>query len=566
MTDQPQNPGLDYTALAEALKASNGYADHPYTNELLCDVRGWVRLETADLAQRLEVDPVAAVAALELTAAAPYLAKHTPTETEFLEPFTDRSFLAKMIYLGGRRPEPALDPPGTCVFTRRDPWDALVFFHGALRWAERFAHCPPHDRRELLRINLAQPFLAVVADREPAPEEIVVYQACSMIGLKVVSPPPEVPDHDLARWISQHLGLRTGPDRARQQQLDFRESGGTHNSVFVVRAMGGVDGYEVRGEIGQDMALIIDIGDREVTRSATAYLEHYVVQVLNEHTGLQATLTGHSLVLRWYDSNLTPDDLGQIIYSAIKDKLVLGTISVNLLFDPIRINSLRPSIFAYRDERLKQMQRRSEVEEAFVCCRSCASYSPLAFCIASVDRPPCCHRTYDELAVLAQFTRDKDQVTIHPGVCQDRARGRYMGVEKVARHFSRDIFGDINLHSIRDNPHPTTALAQCIAWYLEELDIICVISRDYTGRSPDGKTFMSLLERVAGRQIPGYVGVGEEYLTLPRFAAAEGGMSRVGWMNSSLKARLGIRAEHIATEKDCINMAGLKEHLAAWRH
>jgi CO dehydrogenase/acetyl-CoA synthase beta subunit len=52
----------------------------------------------------------------------------------------------------------------------------------------------------------------------------------------------------------------------------------------------------------------------------------------------------------------------------------------------------------------------------------------------------------------------------------------------------------------------------------------------------------------------------------PRFLASEGGLARVGWMNSELKARLDVHAEHIATEKDCINLAGLKEHLAARRH
>jgi len=66
--------------------------------------------------------------------------------------------------------------------------------------------------------------------------------------------------------------------------------------------------------------------------------------------------------------------------------------------------------------------------------------------------------------------------------------------------------------------------------------------------------------------VPGFAGISEAYILSGRFLAPDGGLSRVGWMNSTLKARLKVNAEHIATEKDCINLAGLKDFLAAWRH
>ncbi|MCH7472763.1 acetyl-CoA decarbonylase/synthase complex subunit beta 1, partial [bacterium] len=72
--------------------------------------------------------------------------------------------------------------------------------------------------------------------------------------------------------------------------------------------------------------------------------------------------------------------------------------------------------------------------------------------------------------------------------------------------------------------------------------------------------------RVAGAQVKGFIGVSEEYILSPRFLASEGGLSRLVWMNSSLKSRLKLNAEYIATEKECINLAGLKEFLVAWRH
>jgi len=561
-------PQVDYAALAAQLRSAEGSGGRgQLINELLLDVRGWRTQPEDEIAARLSADPLAAAAAWELTAAASELSAGHQSDSQFLRPFRRADFLRYMLYLGVvGAPDPPPELPRTSVLVRRSPWDALRLLHDVLRWARRFAHWPVGDRRALLRINLQHLFAVAVLGEPESPAEAVLHAALESVGIRTIAFDPAVPEHHLGAWLAERLGLRQERARVKQQQLDFREAGTTENSLFVVRAMGGVDGCDVRGSIGEDLGLIIDIGDREVSVPATAYLERHVAAVINERTPLSAELADRRLVLRWYDTRLTPEELGQIIYEALKAQFTLSVVSVNLLFDPIRIASLRPSVYAYCEERIKELERRSDEREPFVLCRSCASYAPHAFCVVSVDRPPCCHRCYDELAALAQFTPSTAQLTIERGVCRDRTRGRYMGSDKAAQLLSEGAVEAICLHSLHESPHPTTALAQCIAWYLEELDVICVLSADYSGRSPDGKTFDTLLARVAGRQTPGYIGVSEAYLASPRFLADEGGISRVGWMNSALKERLQLRADHVATEKDCINLAGLKEFLATWRH
>jgi acetyl-CoA decarbonylase/synthase complex subunit beta len=326
-----------------------------------------------------------------------------------------------------------------------------------------------------------------------------------------------------------------------------------------------VDGYEVRGQIGDDIALIVDIGDREVTPAATAYMEGHVLRVINNQTPLNAEIVDGGLRLRWYDSSLSAEDMCRLIHEALKREFTLKVVSVNLIFDAMRINSLRPSILSYREERNRQLARRTEENSAFVTCKACQCYAPHAFCIVSVDRTPCCGRSYDELSTLAQFTQHMAQFEIEQGVCRDRLRGSYMGVDKIARLLSEGAVHSLNLHSLRDKPHPTTAIPQCIAYYLEELEMICVLSSDYAGRAPDGKTFETLMARIAGRQLPGYAGISEDYINSPRFFAQEGGLARVGWMNSSLKSRLKLKIEHIATEHECTNMNTLREFLAQGR-
>jgi CO dehydrogenase/acetyl-CoA synthase beta subunit len=370
----------------------------------------------------------------------------------------------------------------------------------------------------------------------------------------------------LEKYIQDALGIRNVKRLARQQAIDFREAGHTQNSLFIVRSIGGVDGCDVRGATGDDLGLIIDIGDKEVSKAATAYLERYVVRIINERTALSADVRASALRLRWYDNTLDAEQIGQMIYRALKDKLILRTISVNLIFDPLRISSLRPSILSYREEREKELARRQETSAPFILCRENRHYAPHGFVIASVDRPPPDGRSYDELAVQAQFTRGTSQLTVDPGICQDRIKGRYIGVDKYAQLFSEGSVDSICLHSLRESPCPTLGNPQCIAYYMDELDVICILSRDYAGRAPDGKTFETLLTRIAGRQVAGYSGISESYILSPRFFAAEGGLASVAWMNSALKQRLAIRDDAIATENEAINMAGLSEHMSRRRH
>jgi CO dehydrogenase/acetyl-CoA synthase beta subunit len=332
-----------------------------------------------------------------------------------------------------------------------------------------------------------------------------------------------------------------------------------------VRAIGGVDGVDVRGLVGPDLGLIVDIGDREVSVAATAHIEELAVRIINQQTELEARREGDGLLLRWADPRLEAEDLGRIIHTALKANFVLSTISVSVIFDPLRIASLRPGIYSYRDERDSQLKRRSDDNSPLIACRACSAYAPHALCMVTPERPPCCGRSYDELATLAQLTTGLDQLVVDRGIPRDRTRGHYVGLDKQAALLSGGALPRLNLHGLREAPHPLTAIPQCIAWVMDEADSVGIVSADYAGRTPDGKTFESLLARAAGRQLPGCVGVGEDYILSPRFLSGEGGLARVAWMNSALKTRLKLRAEHILTENECTSLAGLKEHLAAGR-
>ncbi|MCC7478556.1 hypothetical protein IT575_08875 [bacterium] len=545
-------------------------------NELLCDARPWQGRALNELSAWIETEPLALPAIWELTDAQASLAESNLSETEFLRQFNRPEILRHMVYLAlDFEEKPEL--PRCWLLPRSGASDSLAFLQLILRWAGRFAAWQRGDLRQLRRLLLQYGFPVVATGPQPqggtgllldagtGVSENYMLDLLEYLGVAVLRKPAGLQPTGLSGWLAGELGLPLPRLSAKQQRLEFKQAGGTENSLFIVRAIGGVDGYDVRGALGPDLGLIIDIGDKEVTVSATAYIERHIIRIINEHTELAADYEQGRLRLRWYEHRLEAGDLGRIIYEALKSQFVLNTISVNLIFDPLRISSLRPAILAYREDRENQLRRRSEDSSPLVLCSSCSSYMPQAFCIASADRTPCCGRSYDELATLALFSHSTEQRIVERGSVTDKLRGAYLGVDKLAQILSEGGLRRINLHSLREQPHPSTAIPEVIAWFIDELDAFNLLSRDFSGRSPDGKTFDTLLARVAGRQSPGYMGISESYVLSPRFLAAEGGVARVAWMNASLKARLKISSEQIATENDCINMAGLKSHLSAWR-
>lgn len=558
--------GIDLAAIAVDLNALEELpAAALLINEYIFDVRGWRGMDPGQLIEELRGNALAVLAALELTAAAEHLKAHEDEDRDWMPRFRYPYLLRRMtLARASLDREMLVDFFDNSIMFCDSKWDLLRFIHRVIHWAERFAHLQPGQPREFTRLNLQHEFARVIVEPPYDGLEGFIIDIMELLGIRVIEFDPRIPEEQHRGWVRQQLEIDPRRSRSKSGRLEFREAGGTPNSIYVVRTMGGVDGYEVRGTMGDDLALIIDIGESEIPATLTMFIEEHIVTVINRRTEIKAEVVDNSLRLRWYDTSLTADDLGSMIHGCIKEEFVLSVVAVNMIFDPLRISSLRPSILGYKEQRRLEIRRRDPEKLPFVVCNACHSYAPHAFCVVSVDRPPCCGRSYDELASLAQLTHGMDQGTIARGICIDRRKGQYMGANKAARRHSEGNITHINLHGLRESPHPTTAIPQCIAYYMDEFDVICIVSSDFEGRTPDGKTFESLLDRVAGRQLPGFLGISEEYIHSQSFLINEGGLSRVAWMNSALKRRLGLRLEHLATENECVNLQEFRDFLATW--
>ncbi len=257
-----------------------------------------------------------------------------------------------------------------------------------------------------------------------------------------------------------------------------------------------------------------------------------------------------------------PEEIGWEIYRRLKEKFTLTQVSVKLIFDSLRLQSLKATIAAYKEERRQALEKRSDFDAPLFACTFCQRYSKNGFCIILVHHPPQCELSYDAIRARALFTSSLEQFSIKRGELTDKQKVLYSGVSKFARILSEGTISHINLQALQDAPPPVTAYAQNLAYYSEHVDGIAILSGDYDGYSPDGRTFFGFLQEVAGRQVPGVMGVSDDYLRSREFLAGEGGLKRIVWMPGVLKERLGLQKfTYIATERECNSMMTLKAFL-----
>jgi acetyl-CoA synthase len=97
----------------------------------------------------------------------------------------------------------------------------------------------------------------------------------------------------------------------------------------------------------------------------------------------------------------------------------------------------------------------------------------------------------------------------------------------------------VALYSIMQDPMTACGCFECIVVVVPEANGVMVVSREDPSMTPAGMTF-STLAGVAGGglQTPGMMGIGKYYLLSRKFISAEGGIKRVVWMSSNLKAMM----------------------------
>jgi acetyl-CoA synthase len=225
------------------------------------------------------------------------------------------------------------------------------------------------------------------------------------------------------------------------------------------------------------------------------------------------------------------DDFGKI-FDKVQFKIMTREKEIMDLMDQVR------QVYHQRDARLAGMT--DEAVDTFYSCTLCQSFAPNHVCIITPERSGLCG-AYNWLDGKAahQVSPTGPNQPVKKGGEIDAARGQWEGVNEFVHGSSHKTLEVFNAYSIMEYPMTSCGCFECISCIVPSCNGIMTVYREFTGMTPSGMKFSTLAGVVGGGvQTPGFIGHSKHYVTSNKFISAEGGATRIVWMNSSLKQEL----------------------------
>ncbi len=360
-----------------------------------------------------------------------------------------------------------------------------------------------------------------------------------------------------------------------------RHLGGGAHSFFCLRpAPHTGERVVVDGRPGDDIGILVEVAAEGLDADIAQAVERAAVKAANFLPGLRAYVERRSFHLELAPGvDLDPERLGEAIYWGIRlEYPALERITVRVILDPRVLAREAPAARAYSKERERTVAGMTEENTAEFCaCTECRPFSLVHTCILTPDRiPMCAARTYVSVKAGARFgssqvpwqrQSEKDlpmRLIFQKGRLLDAERGEYEGCNEVYRRLTGGALERVYLHSLRGYPHTSCGCFQNLAFWLEEVGGIGVMSRGSKATAPSGETWAMLANRAGGKQSPGIMGVSLPYIRSRHFLKGDGGIGNVVWVDSALHRRLQRLfrpGQRVATERDVRSMAELRAFL-----
>ncbi|MDP2871546.1 MAG: hypothetical protein Q8P31_03320 [Bacillota bacterium] len=366
--------------------------------------------------------------------------------------------------------------------------------------------------------------------------------------------------------------------------LDARHRlGGDPDSFFCLRpAPCEGRAVEVVGSPGGGgVGIVVEVYHPDLTDDLAPIVESVALKAVNYISGVQAEEVDGSLRL---SSLAEPAALGEKIGAAIYWGIRLQyprleRIRVRLVYDRAVLAVEAAAVREYKAARRRAIASMTEENTPEYCaCTECRPFSLGHTCIITPDRKPmCASRTYFSTKANAYFglTRvpyqrqsEKDlplKMVFDRGAVLDPVRGEYEGCNRIYSELTQGQLNRVFLHSLRGHPHTSCGCFQNLAFWIDEVRGIGIMSRNSTAVSPDGRTWDILANHAGGKQTDGITGVSLAYIRSRQFLQGDGGIGNVVWVDSKLHPRirdLFRPGQRVPTEEGVTDLAGLKQYLA----
>ncbi len=245
--------------------------------------------------------------------------------------------------------------------------------------------------------------------------------------------------------------------------------------------------------------------------------------------------------------------IGEILYAKIKSEFeaVVDKCQVTIVVDDAKNAELRAAandVFDARDARMKSMT--DESVPVFYSCIMCQSFSPSHVCIVTPERLGLCGAVswLDAKATNELDPQGPCQV-VSKERCLDERVGRYEDIDEAIQEYSHGALEHVTLYSLFEDPMTSCGCFECICG-VEPCSMGVVITcREFAGMTPLGMTFSEMASMTGGGvQTPGFMGHGKHFIASKKFLKAEGGLARLVWLPSDLKAQIKDKINETAMD------------------
>jgi len=245
-----------------------------------------------------------------------------------------------------------------------------------------------------------------------------------------------------------------------------------------------------------------------------------------------------------FDAGLRAKHIGEVLYAKLKNEYdtVIDKVQVTVITDPETITKLKNEVampaYHKRDARLATLT--DESVDVFYTCTMCQSFSPSHVCIVTPERLGLCGAVswLDAKATNQLNPNGPCQIVSKEG-CVDETVGIWPDVNRAVNQYSQGHLEKVTLYSLFQDPMTSCGCFECICGMEPASMGVVIVDRSYPGSTPLGMSFAELASMTGGgQQTPGFMGHGKQFIGSKKFMRAEGGLARIVWMPSALKAEV----------------------------
>jgi len=306
------------------------------------------------------------------------------------------------------------------------------------------------------------------------------------------------------------------------------------------------------------IGIIVDVYGRKMQSDFEPVLERRIHYCINYGEGLWHVAQRDLNWIRFSKDAVAKGfrmvDLGKLMYAKFKSEFpaIVDRVQITLITDEAKVLEMREvarEAYAKRDARLKELT--DEGVDTFYSCTLCQSFAPTHVCVVAPERVGLCGAVswLDAKAAYEINPLGANQ-PIPKGECLDEVKGEWQAFNDFIYQGSQRNVERVKFYTIMEDPMTSCGCFECIMAIVPECNGVMIVNREHSGETPCGMNFSTLAGTCGGgAQLPGFMGIGKQYLGSRKFIKADGGLARLIWLPKALKEALRPVLEERAEEE-----------------